>query len=102
MGRPDLIPLGSSEPGEAQAPLVAFLRETFRQRTREEWVEWFADKDVAFSPVLDFREAFAQPHVVARGLVMECDGAHQIAPPIRFANEQEWTPGPAPELGAHG
>lgn len=102
LGRPDLIPLGSEEPGEAQAPLVAFLRETFRQRTREEWVEWFADKDVAFSPVLDFREAFTQPHVLARGLVTECDGAHQIAPPIRFASEQEWTPGPAPELGAHG
>ena len=102
LGRPDLIPLGSREPGEAQAPLVAFLRETFRQRTREEWVEWFADKDVAFSPVLDFREAFAQPHVVARGLVTEYAGAHHIAPPIRFDSEQEWTPGPAPELGAHG
>lgn len=100
--RPDLIPLGSAMPGAAQAPLGAFLRQTFRSRSREEWVEWFADKNVAFAPVLDFREAFAQPHIAERGLVVERGGAHQIAPPIRFAGEAAWTPGPAPELDADG
>ena len=34
-------------------------------RTRDDWVVWFADKDVAFAPVLDFREALDQPHVAA-------------------------------------
>lgn len=98
--RPDLIPLGQALPGQEQAPLVAFLRETFRTRTRDEWVAWFEDKDVAFSPVLDFREAMTQPHVAERKLVLEAGGAHHIAPPIRFAEEPAWQPALAPELGA--
>lgn len=100
--RADLIPLGSEPPGAAQAPLIAFLRETFRSRSRDEWVEWLADKDIAFAPVLDFREAFAQPHIAERGLIVETGGAHQLAPPIRFAGDAAWTPAPAPELGADG
>lgn len=100
LDRPDLISLAAETPGEGQTPLVAFLRETFRTRTRDEWVAWFADKDVAFSPVLDFREAFAEPHIEERGLLAEEGGAHQIAPPIRFSGEQAWTPTAAPELGA--
>jgi crotonobetainyl-CoA:carnitine CoA-transferase CaiB-like acyl-CoA transferase len=47
-------------------------------------VAWFADKDVAFAPVLDFAEALAQPHIAERGLLVEADGAHMIAPAIRF------------------
>lgn len=84
LGREDLIPLGDAAPGTAQAPLRAFLVETFATRTRDEWIAWFADKDVAFSPVLDFREALSQPHVAERGLLIEADGARMIAPAIRF------------------
>lgn len=98
LGRPDLIPLGSAEPGAPQAPLTAFLRETFATRPRAEWVAWFADKDVAFAPVMDFAEAFAQEQVAARGLFAEQGGAHQLAPAIRFAGEPRWTPKEPPPL----
>ena len=64
-------------------------------------MNWFADKDVAFSPVLDFREAFDQPHIAERELFIEHYGGHQIAPAIRFAGEN-WTPTQAPELNADG
>lgn len=97
LGRPDLIPYGSAPAGAPQAPLTAFLRETFAGRTRDAWIAWFADKDVAFAPVLDFREALDQPHIAERGLLVEHDGAHQIAPAIRFAGES-WHPREAPEL----
>lgn len=98
LGREDLIPLAEREAGE-QDVLVCFLRDTFATRTRDEWVRWFADKDVAFAPVLDFREAFDQPHVAERGLLVEAaDGAHHIAPPIRFAGEG-WALGEVPERG---
>ncbi len=40
--------------------MIDFLRVTFARRTRDEWVAWFADKDVAFAPVLNFREALDQ------------------------------------------
>lgn len=93
LGRPDLLPLAEAPAGE-QGELIAFLRATFRTRTRAEWVEWFADKDVAFAPVLDFREAFDEPHIAERGLVA---GGH-IAPAIRFAGEA-WAPGAVPALG---
>lgn len=100
LGRPDLIAHGDAPAGE-QGALIAFLRETFASKTRAEWEAWFADKDVAFSPVLDFREAFDQPHVAERGLIIEHEGAHQIAPAIHFASET-WAPSTAPDLNADG
>lgn len=100
LGRPDLITLGEAPAGE-QGELIAFLRDTFITKTRAEWAAWFADRDVAFSPVLDFREAFDQPHVAERGMIVEHHGAHQIAPAIRFASEA-WAPSDAPELNADG
>lgn len=98
LGREDLIAHAEREAGD-QAELIAFLRETFATKAREEWVAWFADKDVAFSPVLNFREALDEPHIAERGLLVESDsGAHHIASPIRFAGE-DFKPGAVPELG---
>ena len=85
LDRTDLIPIGSAPAGE-QGALIDFLRTTFATRTRDDWVAWFADKDVAFSPVLDFREALDQPHIAERGLLVERDGGHMIGPAIRFAH----------------
>ena len=93
LGRPDLIALAEAEAGEVQAPLIAFLRETFRTRSRDEWDAFMADLDVAYAPVLDFAEAFAQPHIAERGLL---NGVY-IAPAIRFAGET-YTHGPVPTL----
>ncbi len=98
--RPDLIANAELPAGE-QGELIRFLSATFLTKTRDDWVSWFADKDVAFSPVLDFREAFDQPHIAARELFIEHDGGHQIAPAIRFAGES-WLPTDAPELNADG
>ncbi|MEM7665569.1 MAG: CaiB/BaiF CoA-transferase family protein [Pseudomonadota bacterium] len=98
LAREDLIPLAEAPAGE-QDELIAFLRETFVTRSRDEWVKWFADKDVAFSPVLDFREALDEPHISERGLWVEADGGgRHIAPAIRFAGE-DWQPGAVPKLG---
>lgn len=99
LDRPDLIRLGDELAGRAQAPLREYLAEQFLTRTRDEWVDWFRDKDVAFAPVLDFREALGQPHITERGLLVEASGAHQIAPAIRFADEDR-RPRPAPELAS--
>jgi crotonobetainyl-CoA:carnitine CoA-transferase CaiB-like acyl-CoA transferase len=98
LGRPDLIALAEADAGPAQAPLIAFLRETFLTRSRDAWDEYMHDLDVAYAPVLDFAEAFAQPHIAERGLIVEADGRRHIAPAIRFAGE-DWKPGPVPELG---
>ncbi len=86
LGRPELIPVGLAAAGE-QGPLIAFLRTIFATRTRDEWIDWFADKDVAFAPVLDFREALDHPHVGERRLLVEQDGGHMIGPAIRFLDD---------------
>jgi crotonobetainyl-CoA:carnitine CoA-transferase CaiB-like acyl-CoA transferase len=98
LDRADLIPLAEAEAGPDQAPLTAFLRESFAARTRAEWEVWFADKDVAFAPVLDFREAFDQPHVAERGLVVRAGEEAHIAPPIRFLSDPPFVPGMVPTL----
>jgi crotonobetainyl-CoA:carnitine CoA-transferase CaiB-like acyl-CoA transferase len=83
LNRPELIP-HAERPAGAQTDLIAFLVQSFATKTRDEWVTWFADKDVAFAPVLDFREALDSPHIAERGLLIEGDGGHMIAPAIRF------------------
>ena len=101
LDRLDLLPLAEAPAGE-QDELIDFLRSTFETKTRAEWVEWFADKDVAFSPVLNFREAFDEPHIEERRLLVQAEGGgNHIAPAIRFADE-EWSPGPIPSKGEHG
>jgi crotonobetainyl-CoA:carnitine CoA-transferase CaiB-like acyl-CoA transferase len=85
LDRPDLIPYAERPAGE-QDDLIAFLRATFATKTRNEWVAWFADKDVAFAPVLDFREALDALHISERGLLIEGDGGHMIASAIRFGD----------------
>lgn len=97
-GREDLLP-HAERPAGQQGELIGFLSDTFAKKSRAEWVTWFADKDVAFAPVLDFREALDSEHFAERRLLAQSpDGAHQIAPAIRFAGEV-WNPGPVPELG---
>ncbi len=95
LGRPDLLPIARREAGE-QGELIAFLRDTFATRTRDEWEAWFEGRDVAFAPVLDFAEALARPHIAERGLVVRHGGAHQFAPAIRMA-ARRWQPADAPE-----
>ena len=100
LGKPEMIAIAAQPAGEQQA-LIAYLRSVFLTRTRDEWVDWFHDKDVAFSPILDFREALDQPHVAERGLLVEHGGAHQIGPAIRFADET-WEVSSARGLNADG
>ncbi len=96
LDRIDLLPLAEAEPGAGQAPLIAYLRGTFATKSRDEWVAWFADKDVAFSPVLDFRDALDQDFLRERGLLIEAHGSHQIGPSFRFASEKNWQAEDAP------
>lgn len=99
LGREDLLHLAELPAGD-QDELINYLRLTFKTKTRDEWVAWFAHRDIAFAPVLDFQEALSEPHIAERGLLVEAeDGSHHIAPAIRFEGETKWQPAPVPELG---
>lgn len=65
--------------------LKTLLGDAFRQRTRDEWAEIFADSDACVSPVLSPWEAHEHPHNRARNTFIEVDGIIQPAPAPRFS-----------------
>ena len=76
-------------------------------RTRDEWVEAFADLDACVAPVLTPAEAAAHPHAVARAAFRtDAGGTPEPAPAPRFsrtpAEVGSPTPGPAAALAAFG
>jgi len=100
--RADLIPAACGPNGPGQAPVIAALRALFLTRTRDDWVAWAAGKDLAFAPVLDLHEAWHQPQVAARGmLVRDATGSLHIGNPVRFAAEPAEPDLHLPELGQH-
>jgi crotonobetainyl-CoA:carnitine CoA-transferase CaiB-like acyl-CoA transferase len=102
LGRPDLVPLCAQPPGAVQDPVKKFFAETFLTRTRDEWTAWFEGRDVCFAPVLDMKEAFHQPQVAARDmLVTDAEGVQHIGTPIKFAEEPGRLDGALPQLGEH-
>jgi crotonobetainyl-CoA:carnitine CoA-transferase CaiB-like acyl-CoA transferase len=98
LGREELIPAALAPAGE-QGEAITVLRDIFATRTRDEWEAWFEGRDVAFAPVLDFREALARPYVREAGLVGDGGGGRQFAPPIR-TDETRWPPRAAPGLAS--
>jgi len=102
LGRPDLVELCKLPPGRGQDPVREFLRETFRAKTRGEWVEWFKGRDIAFAPVKTLAEALEDPHFKARGMLLkDSRGWDHIGVPIRFSGEPGRTSFRLPAHGEH-
>lgn len=88
LGRPDLVALCELPPGRGQDPVRAFLKETFRTKTKAEWIEWFKGRDVAFAPMRTLPEVLDDPHFKARGMVLkDARGWDHLGVPILFADE---------------
>lgn len=102
LGRPDLGEAACGPPGPGQEPVKAFLRATFLTRSRAEWEDWFAGRDVCFAPVLDLKEAFDHPQTAARDmLVRDAEGNLHIGIPIKFRHEPGRLDPRVPGLGEH-
>ena len=100
LGRPDLIDLCKLPPGKGQEPVRIFLSDTFRSKTKAEWVAVFKGRDVPFAPVQSLPEMLDDAHFRARGsVVTDARGWDHIASPIRFADEPGQTRYAAPALG---
>jgi len=74
--------------------LKKVIGERFREKTRDEWAEIFADSDACVTPVLSPWEAHEHPHNVARGSFVEVNGIIQPAPAPRFSRTEASTPVP--------
>lgn len=102
LGRPDLIELCKLPPGKGQHPVRDYLRDTFRTRTKKEWVEWFKGRDIPFAPVKTLPEVLDDEHFRQRGMVMtDPRGWDHIGTPIRFASEPGRVSFDVPALGQH-
>ena len=73
----------------------------FATRTRDEWVTHFAGRDACVAPVNTTEETFEDPHMLARGTVVEPDGVAQPAPAPRFSGTPAAVDRPPPESGEH-
>jgi len=70
LGREDFIPYQFAE-GEKREEIFYFLRKTFSQKTRPEWMEELKELDICFGKILDLPEVFQDPQVRHRGLIAE-------------------------------
>jgi len=100
--RLDLLEYAQFEPGEKQEPLRAFFREKFKSETIDYWLNWLANKDVAFAPVNNLLEAFDDDHVVKREMIArDVDGSEIVGTPLKFSNEPGNVIRTVPGLGEH-
>jgi crotonobetainyl-CoA:carnitine CoA-transferase CaiB-like acyl-CoA transferase len=102
LGRPELIALCERGPGPHQAPVIEHLQSVFATKTQGEWIEWFRGKDVCFAPVKNLREAFDDPHAIARGMrLVDSYGREHIGIPIKYQNEPGRARFDLPSIGQH-
>jgi alpha-methylacyl-CoA racemase len=92
VGREDLVARGQ------EIDAVPEVASIFKARTLDEWIEFSKRYDSCIEPVNDFGEMLDDPHVQARGLVVEMSGNRQVGSVFTFA---ENTPIPAPRQGQH-
>jgi alpha-methylacyl-CoA racemase len=77
------------------------LTEVFRTRTRDEWCEIMANRDVCFAPVLSMAEARQHPHQRARDSYVEVGGTLQPRPAPRFSRTDSDVQRPPADNGEH-
>jgi alpha-methylacyl-CoA racemase len=81
--------------------LRARFTQLFRSRTRDEWVDAFADLDACVGPVLSLRDTATHPHLVARGTFVAVNGVRNPAPAPRFSRTPGGLRHPPPFAGEH-
>ena len=96
VGRPDLAARHLTDEAD-QRRLIDEVGRIFAARTRDEWLTWFAGRDVCLTPVNRPAEALVDQHITARDVVRRSAGVSVIRPPFLAAPADL---APAPELGA--
>ncbi len=96
LGREDIIEGGFEQPGKIEQ-IKKEVKEIFKSKTRDEWVNIFSDCDACVEPVLSLADALKITHVKERGLVVEVPipgggSLKQIAHPIKFSETRQEYP----------
>ncbi|MCA1830267.1 MAG: CoA transferase [Actinobacteria bacterium] len=90
---------------DAQPEMIARVSQTLSSRTRDEWCALLERLDACFGPVNDMREAFDDPQVRARNMVIDVPLPNgpvpEIGNPLRFGDVDAGPARPAPGFGEH-
>ncbi len=105
IGLDNLIPHQNPPPDEL-GRVISALAEVFLTRTRDEWFEFFKDKDTCVGPVYYLNETFSDPQVLHRRMVTEIDHPRlgkvkQIGLPIKLSDTPGQIRSPGTPEGAH-
>ena len=90
--------------GDKRVETISILQETFRTKNRDEWYQQLRDLDIEVAPVNSLREAFNNPQVLHRQMVMDvkhpiAGQIHQIGQPFKFSETPGQIKRPAPLIG---
>lgn len=103
--REDLIPYQFAA-GKEKEEVVSQLGQIFLTKTRDEWFQLLAPKDISIAPVLNFDEVFSDPHVLHRRMVLEVDHpklgkVKQVGIGVKFSETPGEIRNTAPLPGQH-
>lgn len=103
LGRPDLaeIPYGNKR---EKVEAITILRNIFKNKTRQEWLDLFQDVDTELSPAYSYEEARHDPQIQAREMLLDVDCADgtkavQYSIPMKFSEAQGQIRRAAPKIG---
>ncbi len=105
VGRPDLIK-DQFPSGPRLEEVRRAVEAIFREKTRDEWVEFLSGVDACCSPVLDLDESIQNEQVQARGMILEIEHpvegrVKQLGFPIQFSDSTFEVKTPPPMWGEH-
>lgn len=105
IGRPDLVPFQySQEPKRSE--IVEEISAIIKTKTQDEWTKLLMPLDICFTPVKNVVEAFNDPHVKARNMLVAIEHPVEgripnIAFPIKFSESSVQKYSPPPQYGEH-
>jgi len=91
-----------------QREMIEDIRTIMQEKTRDEWVQFFADIDICFTPILTPEEMIEHPQVQAREMIIKLTNARGSGKDVALTGvpvKLSDTPGVAkltfPQLGEH-
>jgi len=106
LGKPNFIKQQFAK--SLQRDMIADIQKVMQEKTRDEWVEFFADSDICFTPILTLEEMCDHPQVQAREMIVKLTNARGTGKDVALTGvpiKLSGTPGVAkltfPQLGEH-
>jgi crotonobetainyl-CoA:carnitine CoA-transferase CaiB-like acyl-CoA transferase len=103
-GREDFIADQWAEDARREE-MIAFFTEAFRAKPLAHWLEALGPQDICFGPVNDLLDAYDDPQLRHRGMIVEMETAtgptRFIGPPIKLSDTPATIRTPPAQFGQH-